>query len=93
MMIIIIIIIIIIIYYYYYYYNSVQTGSGSHPASYPVGARDNSLGVKRKGSEADHPFPSSAKVKDCGIIRPLLISLHGAMLNQLNTRIALRFYI
>jgi hypothetical protein len=32
----------------------VQTGSGAHPASYPMGTRDLSLVVKRPDHEADH---------------------------------------
>jgi len=44
--------------------HSVQNGSGAHPASYPMGARALSLGVKRPGREADHSPPSSAENKD-----------------------------
>jgi preprotein translocase subunit SecG len=44
MMMMIIIIIIIII----------QTGSGAHPASYPMGTRGSFPEVKRPGREADH---------------------------------------
>jgi len=43
----------------------VQTGSGAHPTSYPMGTGDSFLGVKWLGSEADHSPPSSAKVKEC----------------------------
>jgi hypothetical protein len=43
----------------------VQTGSGAHPASYPMGIGDLSLGVKRPRREADHSLPSSAEVKEC----------------------------
>jgi hypothetical protein len=43
----------------------VQNGSGAHPASYPMGTRGTSLGIKRPGREADHSPPSSAKVKEC----------------------------
>jgi hypothetical protein len=42
----------------------VQNGSGAHPASYPMGIRAVSLGVKRPGYEADHSPPSSAEVKN-----------------------------
>jgi hypothetical protein len=42
----------------------VQTGSGAHPASYPMAL---SLGVKRWGREADRSPPSNAEVKDCGV--------------------------
>jgi hypothetical protein len=40
----------------------VQTGSGAHPASYPMVTRGSSVGVERPGREADHSPPSSAKV-------------------------------
>jgi hypothetical protein len=42
----------------------VQTGSGAHPASYPMRTRDLSLGAKRPRREADHSPPSSAEVKE-----------------------------
>jgi hypothetical protein len=42
----------------------IQTGSGSHPASYPVGTRYSFPGVKRPGPEADHSPPSSSEVKN-----------------------------
>jgi hypothetical protein len=45
-------------------YHRVQTGSGAHPASYPMDIRGSSPGVKRPGSEADYSPPSSA-VKEC----------------------------
>jgi hypothetical protein len=41
----------------------VQTGSGAHSASYPVGTGDSFLGVKWPGREADHSPPTSAEVK------------------------------
>ena len=41
----------------------VQTGPGAHPSSYTMGT-GSLLGVKRPGSGADHPPPSSAKVKE-----------------------------
>jgi hypothetical protein len=42
----------------------VQTGSGAHPASYPVGTGSPFPGGKeRPGRDADHSFPSSAEVK------------------------------
>jgi hypothetical protein len=43
-------------------HHSVQNGFGAHPASYPMGTRDLSLGVKRPGREVDHSPPSSAEV-------------------------------
>jgi hypothetical protein len=41
----------------------VQTGSGVHPTSYPMGTGGSFPGVKRQGREADHSSPTSAKVK------------------------------
>jgi hypothetical protein len=41
----------------------VQASSGVHQASYPVGIRGSSPGSKAVRHEADHPPPSSAKVK------------------------------
>jgi hypothetical protein len=41
----------------------VETGSGVHPASYPMGPGILSQGVKRPECEADHSPPTSAEVK------------------------------
>jgi hypothetical protein len=41
----------------------VQAGIGVHPASYPMGTRNFSTGVKRPVRETDHSPPSSAEVK------------------------------
>jgi hypothetical protein len=41
----------------------VQTGSGAHLASYPVGNGCSFPGVKRPGREADLSPPTSAEVK------------------------------
>jgi hypothetical protein len=60
----------------------VQKGSGANPASYPMGTRVLSLGVKRPGHEADHSHPSSAEVKE--LVELYLhspIRLHGVVLN------------
>jgi hypothetical protein len=46
-------------------HHRVQTGSGAHPASYPMGSRGSFPGVKRPGSEADNSPPSSSEVKKC----------------------------
>jgi len=43
----------------------VQTGSGAHSATYPMGTEALCLGVKWPGREADHSPPSSARVKEC----------------------------
>jgi hypothetical protein len=42
---------------------SVQTGSGTHPASYPVGTGSDFLGVKRPRRESHRSPTSSAEVK------------------------------
>jgi hypothetical protein len=43
----------------------VQTGSGTHPASYPMGTGSPFPGGKaRPGRDADHSPPSSAEVKN-----------------------------
>jgi hypothetical protein len=43
----------------------VQTGSGAHPASYPMGTWGSFPGGKaRPGRDADHSLPSSAEVKN-----------------------------
>jgi hypothetical protein len=42
----------------------VQTGSGAHPASYPVGTRGSFPGVKWPGREVEDSPPSSAEVKN-----------------------------
>jgi hypothetical protein len=43
----------------------IRNFSGAHPASYPIGTRVLSLGVKRLGRETDHSPPSSVEVKEC----------------------------
>jgi hypothetical protein len=58
----------------------VQTGSGAHPASHPMGT-----GVPFHGGKAawreDHSPPSNAEVMNGGAIPPLRVHLHGVMLN------------
>jgi len=44
-------------------HHGVKTGSGSHPASYPMGIRGSFSGVKRPGREADHSSPPIAEFK------------------------------
>jgi hypothetical protein len=41
----------------------VQTGSGIHPTSYPMGTGAISFGAKRSELEADNSPPASAEVK------------------------------
>jgi hypothetical protein len=43
----------------------VQTGSGAHPVSYPMGTGGSFSGVKRPRRESDHSPPSSAYIKEC----------------------------
>jgi hypothetical protein len=43
--------------------NVVQTGSVTHPASYPKGTGDLSPAVQWPGREADQSSPTSAEVK------------------------------
>jgi hypothetical protein len=53
-------------------HHRVQTGSGNHSASYPMGTRGSIPVLKRPGCKADHSSPSSVKVKEC-----LKIYLHS----------------
>jgi hypothetical protein len=48
----------------------VQTDSGAHPVSYPMGTRGSFPGVKRLEREADHSPQSSAEVKECVELYP-----------------------
>jgi hypothetical protein len=59
----------------------VQTGSGTHPASYPVGIRGGSFrGVKRPGCGAEHSPPSIDEVKNAWSYTPAFaIRLHGVV--------------
>ena len=43
-------------------FHTVQTGPGAHPVSSTMGTVS-FPGVKRPGSDVDHPFPSSAEVE------------------------------
>jgi hypothetical protein len=51
---------------------SVQTGSGAHPASCPMGTGGDFPEVKRQQRESDHSPPSSAEVKKGRAIPPHL---------------------
>jgi hypothetical protein len=48
-----------------------QTASGAHPASYPMGTGAVLTGAKRLRREADRSPPSNAKVKNNGVVPPL----------------------
>jgi hypothetical protein len=66
----------------FFLHHRLQNGSGAHPASYPMGTRGSSLGIKRPEREADHSPPSSAEVKECvELHRYSLIRLHGVVLS------------
>jgi hypothetical protein len=59
----------------------IQTGSGAHTASYPMGTRGSFPEGKAAGREADHSPPSSAEVKECvEIYLHSSIRLHGVVL-------------
>jgi hypothetical protein len=59
-----------------------QSGSGDHPASYPIGTRGSFLDVKRPGRETDHSPPSSAEAKECvELYLHSPICYHGVVLN------------
>jgi hypothetical protein len=51
--------------------HSIQTGSGFHPASYPVGTGGSFPGVKRPRLEADHSSSFSAEVNNGGAMTSL----------------------
>jgi hypothetical protein len=61
----------------------VQTGSGTHPTSYPMGTGGHfSLEVKRPGLEADHTRTSSVEVEECvQLYLRSAILLRGVVLN------------
>jgi hypothetical protein len=61
--------------------HSVQTDSGTRPASYPIGTAGSYTGVKRQKREADHSPPSSTDVKKGRAVPPLRICLHAIMHN------------
>jgi hypothetical protein len=67
---------------------SVQTGTGAHPASYPIG----NPGVNRPGCEADHSPPSTAEIKNCGATPPLSHTSYSLVIHQLRTGTTLPFF-
>jgi hypothetical protein len=66
------------------FHHHVQTSSGAHPASYPMGTRGPFLGGKKwLGCEADNSPPSSTEVKECVYLHsPHMPSWHGAQLKK-----------
>jgi hypothetical protein len=66
-----------------FFLHSIQTGSGVHQASYPIGTGTLSPGVKRPGRESDHPhLVPRSRMMALYLHSPL--RLHGVVLNQLN---------
>jgi hypothetical protein len=65
-------------------HHSIQTSSGAHPASYPVGTRVLSVGVQWPGYEANHSLPSSAEVKNAWsyISMPLYVCMVWYLVKQ-----------
>jgi hypothetical protein len=58
-------------------HHHIQNGSGTHPASYPMGTRGSFPGGK-----ADHSPPSIAKLKECiELYLHSPIRLHGMVLS------------
>jgi hypothetical protein len=56
----------------FYFLHVVQTDSGVHPTSYPMGTGGSFLGgIKLLGREADHSPPSNAEVRKGGAVPPL----------------------
>jgi hypothetical protein len=49
----------------------VQTGSGAHPASYPMGTGGSLLESKAAGHETNNSPPTSARSRKCGSIHPI----------------------
>jgi hypothetical protein len=49
----------------------IQTGSGGHPASCPMGTGDSFLGIKRPGREADHSLSLVPRLRMGRAIPPL----------------------
>jgi hypothetical protein len=61
--------------------HSVQTDSGAHPASYPMGTGGSFVReVKRKGREADHSPAPSVEMKKGGAPLHSPIFLHGLVI-------------
>jgi hypothetical protein len=63
------------------YLHSVQTGSGAHRASYPMGTGGDFPGLDRPGRQENHSPPFSAEVKNCGVHHHSSICLHDIVLN------------
>jgi hypothetical protein len=71
----------------------IQTGSGTHPASYPVGTRALSPGVEHLGCEADCSSPSRAEVMNVWSYTPHFPSMSSWCCALLNTEATLSLYL
>jgi hypothetical protein len=58
----------------------IQTGSGAHPASHPMGTGALFPGVKRQKREADHSPATSADQENVDLYIHSPTRLHGVML-------------
>jgi hypothetical protein len=76
------------------FHHRVQSGSGAHPASYPMGTRGSFPGVKPPGREADHSPPSSAGVKNAwSYTSTPPVRLHGVVLSWAQGQLYLHLYL
>jgi hypothetical protein len=66
----------------YFFHHRVQTGSEAYPASYPMGTRGSSLGLKSPGCEADHSSPSSRECVELYLHSPNTPPWLGAQLKH-----------
>jgi hypothetical protein len=71
----------------------VQTDSGVHAASYPMGTACSFLRIMRSKRETDHSLPTSSKVKNGGAIPPFPIRLNGMELGFIFLNLLLEAYI
>jgi hypothetical protein len=62
-------------------FHSVQSCSGAHPASYPMGTEGSFPRVKRKVREAEHSPPSSAEFKNDDLYLHFPLCRHGIVVN------------
>jgi hypothetical protein len=63
-------------------HHRIRTGSGAHPASYPMDTRGSFPELKWPGREGDHSPPSSAEVKNAWCYTsPPPIRLPGVVLS------------
>jgi hypothetical protein len=61
--------------------HSVQTSSVAHPVSYSIGTEDFYPDQNWPERKAGHSPPSSAEVKNGGVIPPFPIPFHAVVLN------------